>query len=66
MAKRKAGKQKSCITCVELKIHRRFIFVYVKRDRDQYTWKVYQRASMHSVMRIARAAGQIVSGGVDG
>ena len=63
--KRRSRKRqgKSHITALELKIHPTCIFVYVRRDSDPFSWKVYQRASRHSVIRIARVAGRILSGG---
>lgn len=58
---RKRARGKSHVTAMELKIHRKMVFVYVRRDSDQFRWRVYQRASLHSVMRIARVAAQIVT-----
>jgi hypothetical protein len=55
----KSAPKKPRIVAIELKIHRTFLYVYVKRDRDSdgyVTWKVYQHVTKSSVRRLAQLA----------
>ena len=56
---------KSQVVGVELRMGRKTVFVYVRRRSrrgNNFDWRVYQRATLSTIRRIAATAEQLVAG----
>ncbi len=62
MRRTKAPRQKSQIVGIDLKVHRKFVSVYVRRrwPDDKFAWKVHLKVTRSSLRRLAQLAENIL------
>ncbi len=62
MRRTKAPRQKSQIVGIDLKVHRKFVSVYVRRrwPGDEFAWKVHLKVTPATLRRLARLTENIL------